>query len=540
MSNTTAAGATPDRAARTPGSSATARTGKRTSTVLVACFGVFVAQVANGMPAPLNGLFQADLNTTGIQLLWITAAFQITVVVFEFSFGVLGDLFGRRRLVVVGALTLVVGAVVCALAPNVETLWVGAAINGLGAGAMYPGTLALVAAVSHTPDHRARAIALWSGCLGGASVAGPAFGGLFANAGTWRTPFWALAGLALVAAVVTRFMAKESAAPEGRGFDVSGQLTFAAGMLLVMFATIQGSAIGWGEPVVVWSFVLGGLLLVAFVIVEARAKTPILQLSLFRNRAFAVNSLVTVTGMFGFICAVFSMGLWIANVQQQDPMRVALAMVFLAGPAFVFFPLISKALRVVNPTFLLAGGFTLMGAGALLSQRLDPFDPTMTNFILPCLLLGLGFGLATASFTAVAINTVPLHLAGMASATTNMLRDLGFVLGTVIAGAVALPLANAGLLAGLEPIVAQLPADQAGQLTGLVQEGGALAVVGALPAGSPAHELAVTALGSGFHTAWLVGGIACLVSAAITLVGLHGITHAEEPTPESLVDPLHP
>lgn len=107
-------------------------------------------------------MFQQSLHTTGSEQTWIAAAFMVTAVVFEFTFGVLGDLFGRRRLVVVGACVLAVGAVVCALAPNVQTLWVGSAINGLGAGAMYPGTLALIATASRWPPRSSRSCSLTS------------------------------------------------------------------------------------------------------------------------------------------------------------------------------------------------------------------------------------------------------------------------------------------------------------------------------------------------------------------------------------------
>ncbi len=508
-------------------------------TLAAACIAVFIAQIANAMPISLNGVFQQSLHATGSELTWIAAAFMVTVVVFEFTFGVLGDLFGRRRLVMVGALVLAVGAVICALASNVQTLWVGSAINGLGAGAMYPGTLALIAAASHTPAVRARSIALWSGCLGGATVVAPTIGALVAKAGDWHTAFWVLAGLALVAAVVTRLFSEESAAPEGRGLDIPGQVTFAASLLLLMFAVIQGSSAGWSKPYVVWSFVIAGVLLVAFTGIEARAKTPILQISLFRNRAFAVASVVTVLGMFGFLSAGFSTSIWISAVQHQDPLKVALAFLFLQGPPFFLIPVVSRALRLVSPTIMLAGGFTLMGAGSLLCLRLDVRDPSLVNFILPDVLIGIGFALSVASLTAVAINTVSLHLAGMASATTNMLRDFGFALGPIIAGAVALSSAANKMFAGLGPIAAHLPASQAAKLLGLAHGGGPLAVASVLPAGTPPQLVAVDALGSGFHLAWFIAGIACLTAAVITVIGLYGIKHAKEPTAESLAGPLH-
>jgi len=134
---------------------------------------------------------------------------------------------------------------------------------------------------------------------------------------------------------------------------------------------------------------------------------------------------------------------------------------------------------------------------------------------------------------------VPLHLAGMASATTNLLRDLGFALGPIIAGAVALSTAGEKLGAALATV--SLPADQAGAANGVFQAGGALAVNGLPPdaPGAAAHPLALAALGSGFQAAFVVCAIAALAAAALTLLGLSGVRRTQ-PTPESLHDPLHP
>src|SRR3954454_5868222 len=170
-------------------------------TLAAACVAVMVAQVAKALPASLNGLFQSDLHTTGSQLTWITAAFMISVVVFELTFGVLGDLFGRRRLQALGGLVLVAGSVVSALAPVVQVLWIGAALSGLGAGAMFPASLALIAAVTHSPQARARGIALWAGFLSAGAAVSPLLGGVFAEGGTWRGSFLFVAGPGVVALV---------------------------------------------------------------------------------------------------------------------------------------------------------------------------------------------------------------------------------------------------------------------------------------------------------------------------------------------------
>lgn len=147
-------------------------------TLAATCCAVFVAQVANALPASLNGLFQQDLNTHGSQLTWITSAFMVAVVCFEFTFGVLGDMFGRKRLITIGAGLVAAGSTVAALAPNVHVLWVGTALNGLGAGAMFPGSLTMLTSVTRTNRERAHTVALWSGFLSAGAAVSPLIGGL--------------------------------------------------------------------------------------------------------------------------------------------------------------------------------------------------------------------------------------------------------------------------------------------------------------------------------------------------------------------------
>src|SRR5438105_3839563 len=135
-------------------------------TLVAAAFAVCVGQVALAIPAVLNGLFQHDLGPTSSQLTWISDAFLVPVTLLELSFGVLGDLFGRKRLLVGGSLLIVLGEAIAILTPGVGTstgtrvlvLWVGQFIAGMGAAALFPTTLAMVAAGTHTARHRARSI----------------------------------------------------------------------------------------------------------------------------------------------------------------------------------------------------------------------------------------------------------------------------------------------------------------------------------------------------------------------------------------------
>ncbi|MDF6045442.1 MFS transporter [Streptomyces sp. JH14] len=497
-------------------------------TLTAACGAVFVAQVANALPASLLGLFQEDLHTHGSQLTWITAAFMIAVVCFEFTFGVLGDLFGRRRLVVAGTVLVAAGSAVAALAPNVQVLWIGAALNGLGAGAMFPGSLTAITAVTRSMRERAHAVALWSGFLSAGAAVSPLLGGMFAKVGSWRGSFSVLVGLALVSMVLTLALATESKAPEGRKFDVAGQITFAIGLVLVLYGAVEGPESGWTTLPVMLAFIFGTCFLAGFAVVELGAESPIFDLKLFRNRAFTVSSVVAVIGMLAFLGACFAMSMWMGPVQHQDPIRVAILFLLLQGPAFLLIPVVSRLLHRVAASWLLTSGFVLMAIGCLLFTRLDVTDPGLGAFVTPALLIGIGFALTVSSVTAVALNSVPVNLAGMASATTNMLRDLGFVLGPVVVGAVAL--GNAGSAFATNLAGADLPAGQAAAAREIAGAGGPVAV-NSLPPGAPgsaAHGLALDALGSGFSTAFLVCGVAAAVAAALTAFGMIGV-HRHSP-----------
>lgn len=506
-------------------------------TLATAAVAVMVAQIANALPGSLNGVFQQTFSTVGSQLTWITAAFMIPVVVFELSFGLLGDRFGHKKLVMGGSLLLAIGSLACALSPNVEAMWVGSALNGLGAGAIFPASLALVAAVTTNARERARGIAMWAGFLSVGAALSPLLGGTLASLGSWRAAYGVVAVLGVLTVVLALLAAAEHKAAAGRKPDWWGQITFAVGLILVLFGLVQGPEDGWGASHVVFAFVAGIVLLAAFVVIETRVESPLLDLRLFRNRGFTISSIVAVVGMFAFLGSLFSLSMWLGPVQHQNPMNVGLLFLLLQGPTFVLVPLISRLLTRVAGRWLLTAGFLLITIGALMASALDVTDMSMTPFILPALLIGVGFALTLSPMTAIALNTVPLHLAGMASATTNLLRDLGFALGPVLAGAVALSTAGGRLGAALQ--TAALPADQAGPATAVFQAGGPIAL-NSLPPGAPgsaAHELALQALGSGFSQAFIVCAIAAAAAALLTLIGLHGVKDTE-PDAEAFVDPL--
>ncbi len=432
----------------------------RPGTLIAAAIAVCLAQMALAIPAVLNGLFQQDLGTTSAQLTWISDAFLVPVCMLELSFGVLGDLFGRKRLLVGGALVMATGDVIAVLTPGSSfpastrliVLWTGLAIAGIGAAAIFPTSLAMVAAGTHTARHRARSVSIWAAALSVGNCASPILGGLAAKlrfgadplAG-WRWAFLVVIALALISAAISALAAADSASPEGRSLDWPGQVTIAVAIFALLYAVVQGPSSGWLSYQVIGGFAVGAVFLLLFIGVERRSQAPLLRLDFFHNRNFAVAAVVTVIGMFAFLGIADCTSIRLSAIQGLSPLKSAIAFVFFNGIAIVELPLTSRLLERYSPKWPLFSGLMLMAAGAWWLAAVPASDPSLTPVIPAFVLVGIGFALALTALSAIAVNTPPTHLAGMASGTTNMLRDLGFTLGPAVIGAVALSRAAAGI-----------------------------------------------------------------------------------------------
>ncbi|OIK02086.1 MFS transporter [Streptomyces monashensis] len=500
-------------------------------TLVAGCLAVCLAQIGLAIPATLNGLFQEHLHPVGSQLTWISDAFLLPVAVLELTFGVLGDLFGRKRLLVGGAALVCAGEVVAASASGIHQLWAGQALAGLGAAALFPTSLSMIAAGTHTGAERARAIALWASSLSAGGFLAPLLGGITGTYGSWRAAFVVVAALAAVSALVSLGIAVDSRSPEGRSLDVGGQIAIGVGLFALLYAVVQGPADGWGSAPVVVAFVIAAVFVGLFVVAESRARSPLLRLDLFRNRSFAIASAVAVVGMFSFLGTAYATSIRLGPIQHQSPLRASFAFLLLNGITPLLTPLTSRLLHRLPARALLTAGLALIAAGDFLAAGLDVGDRALAALILPLGLVGTGFAFTVSSITATAVNTVPLPLAGMASAATNLLRDVGFTLGPAVIGAVALSRAATRVTSSLDSS-SSLNAESRAAAHEVLKEGGPLAL-NSVPANSPpgtARSYALDALGHGYSIGFVVCGAAALCSAALVVTALRGRT-AQEAAP---------
>jgi MFS family permease len=530
-----------------------------TGTLIAAVTACFVAQVGLSIPAVINGYINQDLGLSSTQLTWVSDAFLVPVTLFELSFGVVGDLFGRKRLLAVGAALVVVGGLMGFLTPThgVGVLLTGQVIAGLGAAAIFPTSVAMIAAGTHTVHERANAISIWAAALTAGGFMSPLIGGVLARIdhsggefSSWRYAFLAMAVLALLSAVITMTSAQNSAAPQGRSLDWPGQVAVALSLLALLYAVIQGAEDGWGSVRVVGSFIAFAVLMAVFVLIERRVERPLIQLELFSNRMFTVSAVVTVLGMFAYLGTAYATSIRLSAIQEYTPLKTAIGFVLLNIMGVVLFPVSSRVLQRFNPGWVLAAGMALIGLGDVVLAAIPATNLSIAAIAVPLLVIGAGFKTAVTAITVVAINSVPTQKAGMASGATSMLRDFGLTLGPAIVGAIALTnAANAisSKIAGSPKLQAavdafyaapgHVPADKKASVeaaVGAVKSGplGANAVPAAVPGPdgklqplNPLKDVAFHALSHAYAIGYLVCGIAALLAAVIAAAMLGGRQH---------------
>ncbi len=520
---------------------------------ILACF---VAQFGLSIPAVINGYINQDLGLSSTTLTWVSDAFLVPVTLFELSFGVVGDLFGRKRLLAIGSGLVIIGGLLGFFTPSdgVPVLLTGQVISGIGAAAIFPTSIAMLAAGTHTVHERAHAISMWAAALTAGGFMSPVIGGLLAELphsggefASWRYAFLAMAVLALTSTVVTLVAAEDSASPEGRSLDWPGQIVIAVALFALLYAVIQGAEDGWGSPLVIGGFVVAAVGLVVFVMIERRVDRPLIQLELFSNRMFTVSAIVTVLGMFAYLGTAYATSIRLSAIQGYSPLTTSIGFVLLNIMGVVLFPVSPRMLQRFNPGWVLAAGMFLIGIGDVALAAIPATNLSIAAIAVPLLVVGAGFKTAVTAITVVAVNSVPTPKAGMASGATSMLRDFGLTLGPAIVGSIALTsaanaiaskvAASPSLQKALDSFYGapeHVPADKKASVEAAVhavQSGplGANAVPSHVPGPggkmepfNPLKDIAFHALSHGYAIGYLVCGIAALLAALIAAVMLGG------------------
>jgi EmrB/QacA subfamily drug resistance transporter len=407
----------------------------RSRVLFIVCLGVLIAQLDTSVVNLAARSIGADLGAGVGALQWMLDGYNLAYACLLLTGGTLGDLYGRRRVFLVGILLFAAGSLVCGLAPGVAVLIVGRALTGLGAALALPSSLAIIADVFPAGRERSRAIGVWASCNGIALAVGPTAGGLLLEFAGWRSIFLVVVPVAALAVAMGLRDLPESASPEGRRLDLPGQTLAIAALGLLSLAVIEGPRWGWSAASTLGCGIAGGLALALFLVAQARGRAPMVPLGLFRSPPFSAAMLVAALMTFGIYAMLFLLPIYLQAVRGLGVLWTGLAMLPMAL-AFVVVSRRSGALASEwGARAVMAAGMACMAGGLLglaLVGRTTPFW-TVEFF---ALVVGAGLGLNGGPVMAVAVASAPAERSGTASGLGNTARMVGATLGVAVLGAV--------------------------------------------------------------------------------------------------------
>ncbi len=407
----------------------------RPSLVLIATsLGVLFAQIDTSVVNLALKSIGADLHAGVSEMQWVINSYNLAYASLLLTAGTLGDLYGRRRIFVLGIVMFIVGTLLCALAPNAATLIGGRIVSGIGAAFEVPMSLVLLTLAFPDRNQRTHALGVWASCNALAFIIGPMIGGWLVDTVGWRSIFYVILPVCAAAVALTYAAIRESAEPNGRALDLPGQTLAIVGLAAFAFAAIEGPYWGWGSPLIL---LIVGIALTAFVLfvwVEARTPGPMLPLQFLRRQVFSAALAAAGLMTFGIYALLFVMPLYFQTMRGASPLTAGLELLPMPISFFVVSQLAGHLNRRLGPRVLMTVGMTCMGAGALSLAFIS--EGTSFVFIeIALLIVGVGLGLNTAPVNGVAVAALPPERSGTASGVLNTSRMVGATLGVAILGA---------------------------------------------------------------------------------------------------------
>jgi EmrB/QacA subfamily drug resistance transporter len=502
-----------------------------TSVALAAlCTILFLTFLDNTIVSVGLGSLQTDLHASVADLQWVVGAYALTFASIMLACGMIGDELGRKKVMLTGAGVFCAGSVLCALAPNAQTLIAGRAVMGLGAAASEPGTLSVLRHIYDDGRARARAIGVWAAVSGLALALGPVIGGALIGVWNWRGIFWFNLAFGLSALLVAAVVVPESSDPRAGRVDTAGTLLGAGALATLIFGIIDAETSGFGAAVPVTLFCAAAVLAVAFVWREHRAANPLVDPRFFRLPRFAVPNVVAFCTYFSTFAIFFFTALYFVEVFSDSGYKIALIfapMTVLMIAASVFTGYWTGR---AGPRWPITAGCVLFAAGLLLTDPLINEHPNYPLLGVTLAVAGIGIGITVVPVTSAVLDAVPAERSGMAASSSNTSREIGAVTGVAILGALVFSQVNANITTHLEQL--NLPASakaeilayksiiiqyiETGQATGITasnyntHSGVVGEVVGA----------AYQAFSDGVHAALYVSGGLMLLAALLAAITL--------------------
>lgn len=405
------------------------------TTLLIAAFGTLLVLIDYTSPLTTLSPTAADLGLGSSAQTWVLTGTLVGLAALLLTMGSAADDYGRKRVFGAGAVLLLVSTALSAAAPGPAVFLAGRVLQGCAAAAILAPTLGLIGHVYPPGPGRVRALGMWGASVGLGIAAGPIYAALLERAGGWRTVYWVLSALSLLLVVLTALGLEESRNDRPRRIDLLGVLTLAAGASCLIAGLAEGRH-GWGRTPVLLLLGLGVVLLLLFVLAEARVAEPMLDLALFRSPGFVASSSGALFTGLAIVGLMSYLPMALQKALGESPLTASLVLAIWSGLSVVSALQARRLAGRVPATTQVAGSLLLCGIGEAALFGMRP-DGSWVHFAPGLVLAGIGSGVLNAALARLAVSSVPADRAAMGSGANNTARYLGSALGVAVTLAVA-------------------------------------------------------------------------------------------------------
>jgi EmrB/QacA subfamily drug resistance transporter len=426
---------------------------RRWAILVVLVVSLFVVMLDNTILNVALPTIQAELAASPSRQQWIVDAYILVFASLLFTMGVLGDRFGRRRLLLFGLISFGLASLLAAMSQTSGQLVASRALMGIGAAAIMPSTLSIITNV-FPPAERGRAIGVWAGISGIGIAAGPIVGGALLEHFWWGSVFLVNVPVVIIGTIAVIAVVPESKDPRPGRPDPLGVLLSIVGLTALVYGIIEGPVHGWTDPVVLASIVGGIALLAVFVVEQYRSTHPSFDVRLFANRAFSASAGAVALVFFALMGVTFVLTFYLQLLKGYSPLQAGIWLVPIAIAMAFSAPTSAKWVDAFGVRAVAAAGLSLVALGMLGFQLVTATTTTWLVALL-MVLIGAGMGNAMAPSTNAIMSVVPPEKAGAGSAVNNTTRQVGGALGIAVLGSVL----SGTYSRHIEPALDQIPAD---------------------------------------------------------------------------------
>jgi EmrB/QacA subfamily drug resistance transporter len=499
-------------------------------TLVAVCAGIFMLLLDITIVNVALPDIQSELDATLSDLQWVVDAYALSLAALLLTAGSLADLYGRRRVFVIGTALFTLGSIACGAAQDITFLTLARAFQGIGGAAMFATALALIASAYYGRD-RGIAFGAFGATAGVAIALGPVLGGVLTSGLSWRWIFFVNIPICLLAIAVVRLKVRESHDPRAGRPDWLGFATFSLALGALVYGLIEAGQDGWSDDRVLGFLGTAAVLLALFVVSQVLQKDPMFDLSLLRKPTFSGG----LVAAFGVSASVFSLltfqVIYLQNVLGYSAVGTGVRLLFLSGAAFVAAAIAGRLTEHVPARWLIGPGFLVLGVGLSLLLGIET-GSSWTHLIPGLLVSGVAVGMINTPLASTAVGVVPVERSGMASGVNSTFRQVGIATGIAALGSIFSTQVADGVTAGLRGTPA---ADQSGRIAGAITGGQVDQVIAGAPEpmrGTIA-DVATTAFVDALNHITVIAAVTAFVAAALCLVLIRQkdfVTHVSPPS----------